>query len=60
MPSFARYGNIIEQIKQLSSTLGNCLVYALPKRVVLCADFDAWLENLPLYLESVFQKDFMQ
>lgn len=61
MPSFARYVWAYYWVdKQLTSTLANCLAYALAKRVVLCADLDAWLENFPSYLESVFQEDFMQ
>ena len=36
---------------------GNKLAHSLARRAVLATDTDVWLEELPLYLENVFQLD---
>ena len=57
------YGHIIDEIRLLSSSFicnflhvnrkGNKLVHALTRRVVLSADSDVWIEELPRDLEDV-------
>ena len=61
------FGHIIE-IRCLSSSLvscqlkhisreGNSLAHALARRVVLTADIEIWVEELPTNLDDVFQCD---
>lgn len=35
----------------------NMLAHALARRVVSSVDYDVWVEELPLDLESIFQTD---
>lgn len=59
-------GNVVEDTHRLASHFqfcsfshvrrhGNMLAHALAKSAVSSADFDVWVEELPLELESVFQ-----
>ncbi|KAK7852655.1 hypothetical protein CFP56_038305 [Quercus suber] len=62
------YGHVIEETRQLGSCLelcsfhhvkreGNKLAHSLPRRAVLSADMDVWVEELPEDLDAVFQGD---
>ena len=64
------YGNIVEDTHRLASHFqscrfshvqrrGNMLAHALTKRAVSSVDFDVWVEELPLKLESVFQTNLI-
>ncbi|XP_030939695.1 uncharacterized protein LOC115964547 [Quercus lobata] len=65
------FGHIIEVIHFFSSSLaccsfvhvrreGNKLAHALARRVVLSADTDVWVEELPNDLDDVFRSDLVQ
>ena len=64
------FGHVIEEIRCLYSNLhrsvfkhvekgggGNKLVHALARRVVIIADFDMWVKELPSDLEDVLQSN---
>ena len=66
-----QWGHVIEDIKKASTGLqlcsfchisrgGNSLAHSLARRVVLTADTDVWLEELPLDLIDVFQSDLSE
>ena len=68
--SKASYGHIIDEIRLLLSSLsccnfvhvqheGNKLSYALPRRAVVSANIDVWLEDLPHYLDVVLLFDLV-
>lgn len=65
------FGHIIDEIRCLSSSLvssyfvlthreGNNLAHALVRRVVLTADTDGWVEELPNDLKDVFHSKLIQ
>ncbi|XP_065638086.1 uncharacterized protein LOC136071113 [Quercus suber] len=64
------YGHIVEDTHCLASQFqsygfshvrrrGNLLAHALARRAVSSADFDVWVEELPVELESIFQTDLI-
>ena len=66
--SKASYGHIIDEIRLMLSSIsycnfvhvqceGNKLAHALPCQVVVSADIDVWLEDLPRDLDDVLLFD---
>ena len=64
------FGHVIKEIQGSCSSFtrisfqhvkreGNKLAHALARRVVVSADIDVWVEELPIDLEDVFQMDLI-
>ena len=69
-PARTMFGHIIGDVRHFKSSFdfcffkhvkrkGNHLAHSLARRAILSANFDVWLEELPLDLEAVFQNDFI-
>ncbi|KAK7833235.1 hypothetical protein CFP56_025725 [Quercus suber] len=70
-PCHNLFGHIIEEIRSYTTPLltcnfqhvrreGNKLAHALARRVVVSADTDVWVEELPADLDDVFNLDLAE